>query len=817
MPIRPEDFATGGALLGGVAASLLARARGVDAPRPGDRIGPFRIAGELGRGGMAIVFRGERDDGEYRQAVALKWIASGRQDEAARTLFRRERQALADLVHPNIAHLLDGGHTGDGQPWLAMELIDGLPIDEHARSHALDLRQRLLLFLQVCDAVAYAHGRGLLHRDIKPSNVLVDSGGTVKLLDFGITHLVDDDDDLANGAHTPGFASPEQVRGERPTVAADIWQLGRLLQRLLARDADDADAVTRAVPGARPDATAESVAGLPADLRALVACATADAPAGRYATVEALAADVRAFLAQRPLAAVGRRGGYRLRRFVARNRAAMLVAAGVLTVLAVLATTSALRIREERDLARVAAARAEREAATAQAINQFLSEDLIRAADPYGVNTQDAPIGELIELAIPRVEPRLAGQPLIAAALYAVLGDTLLNLGRTEPAAQALDLAIARAQPLLGDNDPTVVAHRLRRADVEEVAGRYDRHLALLQALAGDLAGLDGRDPRRIEVDRHLAWNAFLVGDFEAAARGFAEVAERARPRAADLGQVPPLSRAYIAAGLSLALARLGRNEEALVAAEETRQLRGQALGADHPDALAAGFPVATALVGVGRIDEAVALLADLDARFVARFGPGHPQAVLAAHELGVALARQHRYAEAIAPLQRAVSGRQARHGIDHGDTMNSMAALALVQARSGDLAAARSTVEAIWAGGYRSSAGQNHLAEAALRRTMGEIALAAASAGQALAECDLAAQLQAGRLPEGHGARLQVEACRALARWQLAPGDSGVRQALVALAEALPAHPGGDWWQRRIVAALAAVDGADERARQPR
>lgn len=807
MPIRPEDLATGGALLGGVAASLLARARGVDAPRPGDRIGPFRITGELGRGGMAIVFRGERDDGEYRQAVALKWIASGRQDDAARTLFRRERQALADLGHPHIARLLDGGHTDDGQPWLAMELIEGHRIDDHARVHGLGLRARLLLFLQVCAAVAFAHARGVLHRDIKPSNVLVDGHGSARLLDFGITHLVDGEDDLASAAHTPGHASPEQLRGERPTVAADVWQLGRLLQRLLARDADEAEAVTRAAPASATTAPPGTVTGLPADLQALVACATAERPERRYATVDALAADVRAFLEQRPLAAVGRRPGYRLRRFVRRNRSGVLVATGVLVVLALAAATSALRIRDQRDLAQAAAARAEREAATARAINQFLSEDLIRAADPYGVNAQDAPIGELVEQAIPRVEPRLAGQPLVAAELYAVLGDTLLNLGRTGPAAQALDLAIARAQPLLGSGDPAVVAHRLRRADVEEVAGRYDRHLALLQALASDLAGLDGRDPRRIEVDRHLAWHAFLVGDFETAARGFSEVGERARPRAGDPGRVPPLSRAYIAAGLSLALARLGRNEEALVAAEETRRLREQALGADHPDALAAGFPVATALIGVGRTDEAATLLADLDARFVARFGPGHPQAVLAAHELGVALARQHRYAEAIAPLQRAVSGRQARLGIDHGGTMNSMAALALVQARSGDIAAARSTVEAIWAGGYRSSSDQNHLAEAALRRTMGEIALAADSAEQALAECDLAAQLQAGRLPEGHGARLQVEACRALARWQLAPGDAAVRQTLVWLAEALPAHPGGDWWQRRIAAALGTGD----------
>ncbi|MBX3726195.1 MAG: serine/threonine protein kinase [Xanthomonadales bacterium] len=803
MPIRPEDLATGGALLGSVAASLLARSRSAEAPRPGQRLGPFRITGELGRGGMAIVFRGERDDGEYRQAVALKWIASGHQDEARRTLFLRERQALADLVHPNIAHLLDGGHTADGQPWLAMELIEGVRIDAHARDGALDLRQRLLLFLQVCSAVSHAHGHGFLHRDIKPSNVLVDGSGTVKLLDFGITHLVDGDDDLASSAHTPGYASPEQQRGERPTVAADIWQLGRLLQRLLATQ-DEPSTVTRsdaqAVAG-RQDGTDR----LPADLRALIACATADLPGQRYATVDALATDVRAFLDQRPLAAVGRRPGYRLRRFVGRNRSGVLVATGVLIVLALAAATSALRIRDERDLARAAAARAEREAATARAINQFLSEDLIRAADPYGVNAQDAPIGELIELAIPRVEPRLAGQPLIAAELYAVLGDTLLNLGRTEPAAQALDLAIARARPLLGANDPTVVRYRLRRADVEEVATRYDRHRTLLRELAADLEVLDARDPRRVEADRHLAWNAFLTGDFEAAAVAFAELAERAGPGPDQEAGVAALSRAYIAAGLGLALARLGRGEEALEAAEETRRLRGQALGAEHPDALAAGFPVATALIGVGRIDEAVALLADLDARFVARFGTGHPQAVLAAHELGVALARQHRYPEAIEPLRRAAEARLASFGADNGGTMNSMAALALVQARAGDIAAARETIGRIWSGGYQARTEYDRIAEAGLRRTMGEIALADDAPAQALLACDQAAALLAGRLPEGHSVHLQVEACRLLARWRLAPGDAGLRQSLATLADALVAHPGGDWWQRLIVATLGA------------
>jgi predicted Ser/Thr protein kinase len=236
MPIDPRVFQTGGALQGAVAASLL-RQREADAElRPGERVGIYRVLRELGRGGMAIVYLAERDDGEYQQQVALKWMHAAQADDAGEALFRRERQALADLSHPHIARLLDGGRSAGGRPWFAMEYIEGEPLDRHCMDSALPLARRLALFRHVCEAVAFAHARGVIHRDIKPSNVLVDRNGNAKLLDFGIAQWLGQHDALATRACTPGFASPEQWRGESVTVASDVYQLGRLLVAILCSD-----------------------------------------------------------------------------------------------------------------------------------------------------------------------------------------------------------------------------------------------------------------------------------------------------------------------------------------------------------------------------------------------------------------------------------------------------------------------------------------------------------------------------------------------------------------------------------------------------
>ncbi len=174
MPIRPEDLLTGGALQGAVAQSLLDRRERAAALASGQMLGAYRVMRELGRGGMAIVYLAERDDGEYQQQVALKWMQSAQPGEVALALFERERQALASLRHSHIARLLDGGRAGDGRPWFAMEYIDGESIDRHSLALGLRLDQRIGLLLQVCDALAFAHAQGVIHRDIKPSNEAVE-------------------------------------------------------------------------------------------------------------------------------------------------------------------------------------------------------------------------------------------------------------------------------------------------------------------------------------------------------------------------------------------------------------------------------------------------------------------------------------------------------------------------------------------------------------------------------------------------------------------------------------------------------------------
>jgi serine/threonine protein kinase len=204
--------------------------------RAGHRIGVYQIVQELGRGGMGEVYRAVRADGQYDKQVAIKLVRGGFDTSYVLERFRHERQILASLDHPNIARLYDGGTTEDGIPYLVMELIEGIPIDQYCETHDLDIPERLKLFNQVCAAVQYAHQRLVIHRDIKPGNILVTADGVPKLLDFGIAKILDP----SAGAEvtmirsmTPEYASPEQIRGEPITTATDIFSLGVVLYRLL--------------------------------------------------------------------------------------------------------------------------------------------------------------------------------------------------------------------------------------------------------------------------------------------------------------------------------------------------------------------------------------------------------------------------------------------------------------------------------------------------------------------------------------------------------------------------------------------------------
>jgi serine/threonine-protein kinase len=285
----------------------------LDDEPPPERIGAYRIAERIGRGGMGSVYRGERAAGDFAHIAAIKIIKPGLLSERLIDRFRRERQLLAGLSHPNIAQLYDGGETESGSPYIVMELVDGLPLLQWLEDKQPDTAERRRLFCEICAAVAFAHRNLIVHRDLTPSNVLVTGDGHAKLIDFGIARPVDVGDpgqwpgsgsgsSVASLSLTPGYAAPERMVSGQVTTAADIYSLGKLLARLLPPGEDR-------------------------ELKAIIAKATADDPVQRYPTADALGAEVAAWQDGFPVAALDGGRGYSARKFVGRHRAAVAASA----------------------------------------------------------------------------------------------------------------------------------------------------------------------------------------------------------------------------------------------------------------------------------------------------------------------------------------------------------------------------------------------------------------------------------------------------------------------------------------------------------
>ncbi|HUQ92077.1 MAG TPA: protein kinase [Bryobacteraceae bacterium] len=387
-----------------------------DQPAP-TRLGSYEVIRELGRGGMGAVYLASRADDQYRKQVAIKVVLRDRENAMVMERFRRERQILANLDHPNIALLLDGGATPDGLPYLVMEYVEGEPIDAYCDAHRLGVEQRLKLFLTVCGAVQHAHQNLVIHRDLKPTNILVKKDGTVKLLDFGIAKLVSatpamqalDKTATAMRLLTPEYASPEQVKGEAITTSTDIYQLGVVLYELLTGHhpfayknraaimqmllSDEpqrpSQATTRIVEDDQPDGsknilrTPDSISAtregsphklrkkLEGDLDCVVLKALAKDPAKRYSSVEQFADDIRRHLTDRPVQARPHTLSYIAQRTVRRHRTGVFAAA---LVLAALLAGIAVAAREAH-YARLDRAKAERRFAEVRRVaNSFLFE-----------------------------------------------------------------------------------------------------------------------------------------------------------------------------------------------------------------------------------------------------------------------------------------------------------------------------------------------------------------------------------------------------------------------------------------------------------
>ncbi|MGN6517831.1 MAG: serine/threonine-protein kinase [Dokdonella sp.] len=408
------------------------------APLPhGTTVGDYTLIERLGEGGYSVVYRAEREQAGVRQAVALKLLHRGLHTPEEQRRFRDERRALAQLRHPGIARLIEGGVTAAGAPYIALELVDGAPITDYARSHRLDLHARLRLFVAVCRAVEAAHRALIVHRDLKPSNVLVTREGEVKLLDFGIAKLLDAGDDATRTqrqALTPAYAAPEQFALGQITTATDVYALGVLLGELVTgQRRAPGDAHT---PSSRVGAdTDEALLPAPArvvrrqlrgDLDNIVLKATAAEPERRYASAGAFADDVERHLAGQPVQAHPPSRWYRARKFVSRHRGG--VASSALFLVAILAALALAVWQAQR--AESAARRAQVQARRAEAMQAFLG-DVFRANSrnqPDAVKARQTTARELLDLGARRIDDAMADVPeakLGVLQLFAQLYDDL--------------------------------------------------------------------------------------------------------------------------------------------------------------------------------------------------------------------------------------------------------------------------------------------------------------------------------------------------------------------------------------------------------
>jgi serine/threonine-protein kinase len=427
----------------------------------GRRVGAYRLVREIGRGGMGVVYLAARADDQYRQEVAIKLMRLGRDTGVARHRFHTERQILADLDHPGIARLLDGGVSEEGLPYLVMEKVDGVPVDQYCEERRLSVPQRLELFLDVCAAVHYAHQRLVVHRDIKPANILVTADGHAKLLDFGIARLLPSDSDTDQTATvvqllTPDYASPEQILGGTITTASDVYTLGVLLYRLLTgrhpygfptRQPHEMARVICDVEPERPSTLAEALRGDPGgapaagagsqqasrgskaglrlkgDLDNIVLMALRKDPARRYSSVQQFADDIERHLRGLPVIARPATFRYRASKFIARNGVA--VAAGILITLSLLSGIVATAWQAR-------AARLER--AKSDEIKDFLV-DILNYSNPVlnvsGKTGHATTLTEVLEAAATRLDSEeFSRQPELKAELELIIGRSYNGQGR---------------------------------------------------------------------------------------------------------------------------------------------------------------------------------------------------------------------------------------------------------------------------------------------------------------------------------------------------------------------------------------------------
>ena len=660
-------------------------------------IGPYRLLAELGEGGMGVVYLADRIDGQFEQQVAVKFIKQGLVSEEARRRFLQERQILAHLQHPAIARLLDGGVTTDGTPFFVMERVEGRPITSYCTERALKTEDRLRIFLQICDAVQYAHRNLIVHRDLKPSNILVDDGGRVKLLDFGIAKLLGDGEStIAGSSHsivralTLDYAAPEQLRGEAVNTSTDVYALGVLLYELLTGErpyrvrsgalGELEQAILDQVPlspSARVD-RGDLRRRLRGDLDRIVLKALQKSPERRYPSAEAFATDVRRHLDGLPVSARGDALSYRARKFLGRHRVgASAVALLLLTLVGgLVATTSQAR-------------RAEREARKAEAVKEFL-KTLFSAADPLQAKGREPSVRQLLDAGAGRIETELRDQPEVQSEVARLVASVYHSLGEYDRAMPLLRADLERRDRHDGPHSIAAAEVRKQIADALYEQGRYDQAGPLYEeALAIQREKRGERTPQVAELLWDIAGVMRNRGDL-AGAEAFDKqaLAIYVATKGDDSAEA-----AAVRESLAIVYSQLARFTEAAALQHPVTLWRERHLGADHPHTLTARYNLAFYLLALGRFADAVVITEDVVGRQRRVLGDRHDALAASLRLLARGLERSGRAEEALQPIAEALAIHIERFGADHLQVAHDLTWQGLIEAHTGQLADAERDV----------------------------------------------------------------------------------------------------------------------------
>ena len=665
-------------------------AKPIELTLAGVTVGAYTLASPIGYGGMGSVWLASRSDGRFEGKVAVKLLNAALVGRGGEERFRREGTILARLAHPHIARLIDAGVSNTGQPYLVLELIEGRHIDIYCDDRQLSIESRVRLFLDVLSAVAHAHANLIVHRDVKPSNVLVTAAGHVKLLDFSIAKLIEDDGMSrltrdGGSAMTPKYAAPEQISGGAITTATDVFALGVLLYELLSGQhpigsapqsaAEMARAITDKSPmrvsAAVSEAGLEAIALLAAnrrttpdklvrqlqgDLDTILNKAMKKDPVERYGSVAEFADDLRRYVEYQPISARPDTITYRTAKFVRRHWQGVAATVAAVVTLTTLIAFYTIRLATERD-------RAQREAEKASRISQVLTGVII-SADPY----RDPDSGEpsevgLLDAGASRVFKELADQPAVQAELLTLIGRTYQRLSLYDKALplqlQALDLA----RGAFGSEDIRVA-----------------QSLNDLGVLQRELGNLAAAEPLLVEG---LAMRRKLLGsEHKDVAVTLVELARLLRGRGRSSEAEAPAREALAirkkifgdehreTATSKNELAQLLLDRGDLVEAEplfrENAATSERVLGADHPNAGASKANLANLLVAKGEFAEAEALMREAVRNRRVAFGEAHVEYATSISNLAVVLDAAGKPREALPLLEQALKIATPQLGLDH-------------------------------------------------------------------------------------------------------------------------------------------------------